>query len=78
MQGPAPFIPEGMSHATRMTLQPAQALTSKKTTDSDGSCGQNITDDHSLLPNPQQVWWVFKSLCYSILGQNVPGALNVV
>lgn len=55
MQGPAPFIPEGMSHATRMTLQPAQALTSKKTTDSDGSCGQNITDDHSLLPNPQQV-----------------------
>lgn len=55
MQGPAPSIPEGMSYATRMTLQPTQALPSKKTTDSDGSSGQNITDDHTLLPNPQQV-----------------------
>lgn len=46
------FIPVGMD-ATRMALQPTQPLTSKKTTDSDRSCGQNITDDHSLLPNPQ-------------------------
>lgn len=56
MQGPISFIPGGMSYATRMALQPLtsknQSLTSKKTTDSDGSCGQNISD-HSLLPNPQ-------------------------